>query len=169
MLIQVTNKHNFYDAQLSRDVMQLVNYCMQEQQQHGYRCHPQLEVAFLSFFLIFRRTFVNDQKSFAFIREYEDCKNGPIPLRAEVGPIYGMAKSKAYRDFITKVGFGDISQVMSFIWEKVCRNLRNWTDNEMVVTESLKLLLDISNGYESSLLLLKLESVQFVLQHHTVS
>ena len=38
----------------------------------------------------------------------------------------------------------------------------------MVVTESLKLLLDISDGYESSLLLLKLESVQFVLQHHTV-
>lgn len=58
---------------------------------------------------------------------------------------------------------------MSFIWEKVCRNLRDWTDNEMVVTESLKLLLDISDGYESSLLLLKLESVQFVLQHHTVS
>ena len=58
--------------------------------------------------------------------------------------------------------------MMSFIWEKVCRNLRNWTDNEMVVTESLKLLLDISDGYESSLLLLKLESVQFVLQHHTV-
>lgn len=67
------------------------------------------------------------------------------------------------------MGFGDISQVMSFIWEKVCRNLRNWTDNEMVVTESLKLLLDISDGYESSLLLLKIESVQFVLQHHTVS
>ena len=90
MLIQVTSKHNFYDAQLSRNVLQLVNYCMEEQQGHGYRCHPQLEVAFLSFFLIFRRTFVNDQKSFAIIREYEDCKNGPIPQRAEVASIFGV-------------------------------------------------------------------------------
>ena len=90
ILNEVSSKHNFYDAQLSRNVLQLVNYCMEEQQGHGYRCHPQLEVAFLSFFLIFRRTFVNDQKSFAIIREYEDCKNGPIPQRAEVASIFGV-------------------------------------------------------------------------------
>lgn len=97
MLIQVTNKHNFYDAQLSRSVLQLVNFCMEQSQQHGYRCHPQLEVAFLSFFLIFRRTFVNDQKSFAIIREYEDSKGGPIPQRAEVGPISGVHSRRTAR------------------------------------------------------------------------
>lgn len=85
MLIQVTNGHNHFDAQLCRSVLLLVNSCMERQEQRGYRCHPHLEIAFLSFFLIFRRTFVNDQKSFAIIREYEDRENGPIPMRAEVG------------------------------------------------------------------------------------
>lgn len=76
--------------------------------------------------------------------------------------------AKAYRDFFIKVGFSDISETMSFIWDKICKNLRDWVDNEMVISESLKLLLDISGGYESSLLLLKLKNVQFVLEHHTV-
>lgn len=39
----------------------------------------------------------------------------------------------------------------------------------MVITETLKLLKDITGGYESSKMLLDLDSVNYVLQHHTVN
>ena len=45
----------------------------------------------------------------------------------------------------------------------------------MVITETLKLLKDITSGYENSKMLLELgsendvDSVRYVLQHHTVS
>lgn len=67
------------------------------------------------------------------------------------------------------MGFVDNINALGVIWEEICRNLRTWCDNETVINESLKLLLDITNGYESSKLLLGLDSVTYVLQHHTVS
>lgn len=66
------------------------------------------------------------------------------------------------------MGFLDNLNALGVIWEEVCRNLRSWCDNETVINESLKLLLDITNGYESSKMLLRLDSVTYVLQHHTV-
>ena len=57
---------------------------------------------------------------------------------------------------------------MSTTWNKICKNLKTWSDNEMVITQTMKLLKDISSGYESSKMLLDVESVNYVLQHHTV-
>ena len=54
------------------------------------------------------------------------------------------------------------------MWNKICKNLKTWGDNEMVITQTMKLLKDISSGYESSKMLLDLDSVNYVLQHHTV-
>ncbi|KAM7455267.1 hypothetical protein BLSTO_03980 [Blastocystis sp. subtype 1] len=158
MLVQVNHNHNQFDARLTRCVF-LLHKAVSERQQHPsnpYRCSPHLEIAFLSFFLVFRRTFINDQKSFAILKSYEDAKNEGIPPRAA-----------AYRDFFTEVGFLDNLNALGVIWEEVCRNLRSWCDNETVINESLKLLLDITNGYESSKMLLRLDSVTYVLQHHT--
>lgn len=86
MLVQVKNSHNTFDAQLCRFVMLLYHAVEQRKnnQQAPYRCHPYLEVAFLSFFLIFRRTFINDERSFAIIREYDDRDGNAIPPRASV-------------------------------------------------------------------------------------
>ena len=90
MLVQVKNSHNTFDAQLCRFVMLLYHAVEQRknQQQDPYRCHPYLEVAFLSFFLIFRRTFINDERSFAIIREYEDRDGSAIPPRATVPVVH---------------------------------------------------------------------------------
>lgn len=67
------------------------------------------------------------------------------------------------------VGFSSHYEAMRTIWEKICKNLKAWSDNEMVITETLKLLKDITGGYESSKMLLDLDSVNYVLQHHTVN
>lgn len=89
MLVQVKSNHNTFDAQLCRNVLLLLQMVTsrQERQQFPYRCHPHLEVAFLSFFLIFRRTFINDERSFAIIREYDDREGDEIPPRASVSTV----------------------------------------------------------------------------------
>ena len=88
MLVQVRNNHNTFDAQLCRDVMLLLQSVNNGQERpNPYRCHPHLEVAFLSFFYIFRRTFINDERSFAIIREYDDREGNEIPPRASVSRI----------------------------------------------------------------------------------
>ena len=86
MLVQVNHNHNQFDARLTRCVF-LLHKAVSERQQNPsnpYRCSPHLEIAFLSFFLVFRRTFINDQKSFAILKSYEDAKNEGIPPRAAV-------------------------------------------------------------------------------------
>ena len=57
---------------------------------------------------------------------------------------------------------------MLTIWEKICSNLICWNDNEMVITETLALLKDVASGYEHSKMLLEIDSVNAVLQNHTV-
>ena len=91
MLVQVRNNHNTFDAQLCRDVMLLLQSIHNRQERpNPYRCHPHLEVAFLSFFYIFRRTFINDERSFAIIREYDDREGNEIPPRASVSTILSL-------------------------------------------------------------------------------
>ena len=66
------------------------------------------------------------------------------------------------------MGLGDFSSVMNKIVETVCSNLRFWGDNDRVITVSLNLFLEMSRGYQGCRLLLQLESVEFLLQNHTV-
>ena len=50
----------------------------------------------------------------------------------------------------------------------MCENLRIWGDEETVVTMSLKVMRDLTSGYEYSKLLLRLDSVTNVLTNQTV-
>ena len=67
------------------------------------------------------------------------------------------------------MGIGDFTSVMNTIVEKVCSNLRNWSDCDKVVEISLHLFLDLSEPYYGCKLLLQLESIDFMLQNHTVN
>lgn len=51
----------------------------------------------------------------------------------------------------------------------MCANLRNWGDTESIVSGSLRVMVDVTGGFETSKLLLSLNEVQFVLLHHTVA
>ena len=66
------------------------------------------------------------------------------------------------------MGIGDYTSVMNTIVEKVCYNLRTWFDEEAVIRTSLSLFLDLSEPYYGCKLLLSLESIDFMLQNHTV-
>ena len=50
----------------------------------------------------------------------------------------------------------------------MCENLRIWGDNESVVSMSLRVIRDLTSGYEYTGLLLQVPAVIEVLQNHTV-
>ena len=66
------------------------------------------------------------------------------------------------------MGLGDFTAIMNKIVEKVCSNLRYWGDTDCVIEVSLRLFLELSRGYQGCRMLLGLESVEFLLQNHTV-
>lgn len=75
---------------------------------------------------------------------------------------------QAYNRFFEKLSIGNYTSVMNAIVEKVCGNLRYWGEDVGVVSASLQLFLEMSKGYQGCKLLLQLESVDFMLQNHTV-
>ena len=75
---------------------------------------------------------------------------------------------KACNHYFEKMGVGDYASVMNAVVEKICSNLRYWGDCDAVIHASLKLFLSLSQGYQGCKLLLQLESVDFMLQNHTV-
>jgi exportin-7 len=48
-------------------------------------------------------------------------------------------------------------------------NLKYWGRSEQIISKTLQLLNDLSVGYSCVRKLVKLEEVQFMLNHHTVS
>ena len=76
---------------------------------------------------------------------------------------------QAFGRFFERMGLGDFTAIMNKIVEKVCSNLRYWGDTDCVIEVSLRLFLELSRGYQGCLMLLGLESVEFLLQNHTVS
>jgi exportin-7 len=47
-------------------------------------------------------------------------------------------------------------------------NLKYWGRSEQIISKTLQLLNDLSVGYSCVRKLVKLEEVQFILNHHTV-
>ena len=82
-------------------------------------------------------------------------------------PLISGIKMAAFNRFFEKMGIGEYTAVMNTIVEKVCNNLRNWSDEDKVVETSLNLFLDLSEPYYGCKLLLQLESIDFMLQNHT--
>lgn len=76
---------------------------------------------------------------------------------------------QAFGRFFERMGLGDFTAIMNKIVEKVCSNLRYWGDTDCVIEVSLRLFLELSRGYQGCRMLLGLESVEFLLQNHTVS
>ena len=65
------------------------------------------------------------------------------------------------------VGLSDSASVIHMIVTKVANNLRWWAEDEEVLSRSLALLLELSTGFASGKLMLTLDTVRFLLRHHT--
>ncbi|XP_026275321.1 exportin-7 isoform X1 [Frankliniella occidentalis] len=130
-------EHDAMDGELVVRVLQLMNLTDSRLPQGG--CEK-LELAMLSFFEQFRKIYVGDQVQ----------KN-----------------SKVYRRLSEVLGLSEDSMVLSVFIRKIITNLKYWGRSEQIISKTLQLLNDLSVGYSCVRKLVKLDEVQFMLNHHT--
>lgn len=85
-------------------------------------------------------------------------------VRMDSGPVL---KQKAYQTMYEHMGLGDHIAVTNIIVTKIGNNLKYWGQNEEVVARTLQLFLEMTMGCGSAKTLMTLETVQYLLQHHT--
>jgi exportin-7 len=77
------------------------------------------------------------------------------------------AKHKSYQRMFERMACGDHTVVVNRIVTHIGQNLKFWGDTEKVIGQTLALFLDIASGYSSGKLLLALDTVQYLIGHHT--
>eukprot|EP00941_MAST-03F_sp_MAST-3F-sp1_P000272 g272.t1 len=76
-------------------------------------------------------------------------------------------KTKMYLRMFERMQMGDYKTVINSIIKKLGNNLRFWTTEEEIVDGTLKLFSNFVTGYSSGHLLLQLDTVKYILTHHT--
>ncbi|EQC37130.1 hypothetical protein SDRG_05357 [Saprolegnia diclina VS20] len=137
------------------------------------KCHVHLELAFLHYFSFFRRSYIGEQHG---------MPSAPTPTLAASpvasplsNPLLGMSpsdssmslKTKTYQRMFERMGYGDHTVVVNMIVTHIGQDLKFWGDEEKVISSTLTLFLDIASGYSSGKLLLGLDTVQYLIGHHT--
>uniref|UniRef100_A0A7N2R2Q7 Importin N-terminal domain-containing protein n=1 Tax=Quercus lobata TaxID=97700 RepID=A0A7N2R2Q7_QUELO len=132
-----------FDAELSARVLQLIN--VTDSGLHGQRysevSKQRLDRAILTFFQHFRKSYVGDQ---------------------------AMHSSKQlYARLSELLGLHDHLLLLNVIVSKIATNLKCYTESEEVIDHTLSLFLDLASGYMTGKLLLKLDTVKFIVANHT--
>ncbi|KAL0007336.1 hypothetical protein SO802_008838 [Lithocarpus litseifolius] len=100
-----------------------------------------LDRAILTFFQHFRKSYVGDQ---------------------------AMHSSKQlYARLSELLGLHDHLLLLNVIVSKIATNLKCYTESEEVIDHTLSLFLDLASGYMTGKLLLKLDTVKFIVANHT--
>ncbi|KAE8038477.1 hypothetical protein FH972_010982 [Carpinus fangiana] len=131
------------DAELSARVLQLINVTDSglHSQRYGELCKQRLDRAILSFFQHFRKSYVGDQ---------------------------AMHSSKQlYARLSELLGLHDHLLLLNVIVGKIATNLKCYTESEEVIDHTLTLFLELASGYMIGKLLLKLDTVKFIVANHT--
>ncbi|EHA8586344.1 putative exportin-7 [Cocos nucifera] len=66
------------------------------------------------------------------------------------------------------LGLKDHLVLLNVIVGKIATNLKHYTESEEVIGHTLSLFLELASGYMTGKLLLKLDTVKFIIGHHTV-
>ncbi|KAI3445190.1 hypothetical protein Pfo_001855 [Paulownia fortunei] len=130
------------DAELSARVLRLVNVADSglHSQRYGELSKQRLDRAILTFFQNFRKSYVGDQ---------------------------AMHSSKLYARLSDLIGLNDHLLLLDFFVRKIATNLKCYTESEEVIDQTLSLFLELASGYMTGKLLLKLDTVKFIVAHHT--
>ncbi|WOK95926.1 exportin-7-like isoform X2 [Canna indica] len=131
------------DAELAARVLQLTNVTDIgfHSQRYGEISRQRLDHAILIFFQNFRKSYVGDQV---------------------------MHSSKhLYSRLSELLGLHDHLVLLNFIVGKIATNLKCYTQCEDIVKHTLSLFLELASGYMTGKLLLKLDSIKFIILNHT--
>nr|GMD36638.1 exportin-7-like isoform X1 [Ipomoea batatas] len=137
-----TDAQEVIDAELSARVIRLVNVTDSglHSQRYGEASKQRLDRAILTFFQHFRKSYVGDQ---------------------------AMHSSKLYVRLSELLGLHDHLLLLDFFVRKIATNLRCYTESEELIDHTLNLFLELASGYMTQKLLLKLDTVKFIIAHHT--
>ncbi|XP_074590351.1 uncharacterized protein LOC141846243 isoform X2 [Curcuma longa] len=137
-----TESQELIDAELAARVLQLINLTDSglHSQRYGELSKQRLDRAILTFFQNFRRSYVGD---------------------------LAMHSSKLYSRLQELLGIQDHLVLLNIIVGKVATNLKCYTECEEVISHTLTLFLELASGYMTGKLLLKLDSIKFIIAHHT--
>lgn len=131
------------DAELSARVLQLIKVTDSglHSQRYGELSKQRLDRAILTFFQNFRKSYVGDQ---------------------------AMHSSKQlYGRLSELLGLNDHLVLLNVIVSKIATNLKCYTESEEVIDHTLSLFLELASGYMTGKLLLKLDTVKFIVANHT--
>ena len=131
------------DGELAARVFQLIQVTDtgSHVQRYSQNSKQRLDLAILSFFQNFRRVYVGDQ---------------------------AMHSSKQlYSRLNELLGLQDHLMVLNVIVGKIATNLKCYAQSEEVIEQTLNLFQELAAGYMSGKLLLKLDAVNYILEHHT--
>ncbi|CAO1948710.1 unnamed protein product [Urochloa humidicola] len=131
------------DAELSARVLQLISVTDTGAHTQRYRelSKQRLDRAILIFVQNFRRSYVGDQS---------------------------MHSSKQlYTRLSELLGLNDHLVLLNVIIGKIATNLKCYAECEDVIDHTLSLFLDLASGYMTGKLLLKLDSVKFIIANHS--
>ncbi|XP_044460549.1 exportin-7-like isoform X1 [Mangifera indica] len=131
------------DAELSARVLQVINVTDSglHTQRYGELSKQRLDRAILIFFQHFRKSYVGDQ---------------------------AMHSSKQlYARLSELLGLHDHLLLLNVIVGKIATNLKCYTESEEVIDHTLSLFLELASGYMTGKLLLKLDTVKFIVANHT--
>uniref|UniRef100_UPI00398E7A80 ran-binding protein 17-like isoform X1 n=2 Tax=Pristiophorus japonicus TaxID=55135 RepID=UPI00398E7A80 len=132
-----TDEQDAMDGELVYRVFQLVNLIDSRLPQSG---NEKIELAMLSFFDQFRKTYIGDQLH---------------------------RSSKVYVRISEVLSLTDETRVLEAFVAKVVNNLKCWGRSEPVISRTLQFLNDLSVGYAILKKLVKIDAVRFMLQNHT--
>lgn len=137
-----TESHETRDAELSARVLRLINVTDSglHSQRYGEVTKQRLDRAILVFFQHFRKSYVGDQ---------------------------AMHSSKQlYARLSELLGLNDHLLVLNVIVRKIATNLKCYAESEDVINHTLSLFLEMATGYMTGKLLLKLDTIQYIISHH---
>ena len=76
-------------------------------------------------------------------------------------------KRAMYLRMFELMGLGNHKVVVNMLVTKVCNNMKFWASNKEVISKSLNVFFWLSAGYGSGRFMLTLDSVKYLLTHHT--
>ncbi|KAK8928464.1 hypothetical protein KSP39_PZI017721 [Platanthera zijinensis] len=130
------------DAELAARVLQLINVVDSGLHAQRYReiSKQRLDRAIITFFQNFRKSYVGDQ---------------------------AMHSSKLYSRLSELLGLHDHLVLLNAIVGKIVINLKCYTESEEVIEHTLTLFFELASGYMTGKLLLKFDTVKFIIGNHT--
>ncbi|CCI50333.1 unnamed protein product [Albugo candida] len=162
-----TEGDELIDADLSQSVFRAMQITESRLISTGgqHKASQHFELSLLYYFSNFRRSYIGEQHGMPSVA-------APLLLptcAVVIGPDATSTNSKnaTYQRMFEHMGFGDHTVVVNMIVTKIGNNLKFWGNNEVIVSKTMDLFFEIASGYSSGKLLLGLETVQYLIGHHT--